>query len=345
MKPYANNLEHLLDELSRIDLMVQSYLEKVLESFPGAGDEFRGLYVSEAEIEQIQKNPGIGGQQVVADARIERHKVIEAIIEAIREEINARKIESLRKGTELRLHILSELFGLDPFEMDILLIGLAPELDLKYEKLYPYLQNDVNKKRPTVDLVLSMFIPAIEEKIKAREYFLPDASLRKNHLIHLLEGETNSSLSLISSFIKIDDRIVNFLLGYDDLDTRIGNFSALIKSKRSFEDLILPADFKSKLMNMAIWYSSNKLPLKLVFCGPLGSGKKSAAEAVCRVAGINLLVVNSRVLFEVQSLETSLENIDLIRREALLQNSALYLQAFDVVFDGKEAMNFAEALN
>lgn len=74
-------------------------------------------------------------------------------------------------------------------------------------------------------------------------------------------------------------------------------------------------------------------------------GKKSAAEAVCRVAGINLLVVNSRVLFEVQSLETSLENIDLIRREALLQNSALYLQAFDVVFDGKEAMNFAEALN
>ncbi|WP_394325977.1 hypothetical protein [Methanosarcina horonobensis] len=37
-------------------------------------------------------------------------------------------------------------FSLDPFEIDILLIGLAPELDLKYEKIYSYLQNDVTKK-------------------------------------------------------------------------------------------------------------------------------------------------------------------------------------------------------
>jgi hypothetical protein len=151
MKPYTNNLEHLLDELSRIDLIVRNYLENVLENFPG--DEFRGIYVSEAEIEQIQRNPGIRSQQIISDLIIERLKVIDAI----KKKINSRKMESLKKGTELRLHTLSELFGLDSFEEDILLIGLAPELDLKYEKLYSYLQNDVTKKKPSVDLVITCF--------------------------------------------------------------------------------------------------------------------------------------------------------------------------------------------
>ena len=147
MKPYTDNLEHLLDELSRIDLLMRSYLENLQENFPEAGDELRGLYISEAEIEWIQRNPGFGSiQGTLSDLRIESLKKINLL----RKEINAKEEESLKKGRELRLHILSELFGLDSFEIDILLIGLVPELDLKYEKLYSYLQNDVTKKKPTI---------------------------------------------------------------------------------------------------------------------------------------------------------------------------------------------------
>ena len=95
MKPYADNLEHLLDELSRIDLLMQSYLENLQENFPGAGDELRGLYISEAEIEWIQRNPGFGSKQgTMPDLRIESLKEINAI----RKEIDARKEESLKKG-------------------------------------------------------------------------------------------------------------------------------------------------------------------------------------------------------------------------------------------------------
>jgi hypothetical protein len=73
MKPYENNLEHLLDELFRIDLLVRSYLEILREDLPEAVDEFRGLYISEAEIEQIQKNPGFGSRQgMLQELRIER---------------------------------------------------------------------------------------------------------------------------------------------------------------------------------------------------------------------------------------------------------------------------------
>ena len=337
MKPYTDNLEHLLDELSRIDLLMRSYLENLQENFPEAGDELRGLYISEAEIEQIQRNPGFGSRQrILPDIRIERLKEINSV----RKEIDARKGESLKRGRELRLHTLSELFGLDPFEIDILLIGLAPELDLKYEKLYSYLQNDVTKKKPTVDLVLNLPFSTIEEKIRAREYFSPAAPLLKNHIVHLSEGETSAGLSLISRFIKIDERIINFLLGFDEPDLKIRNYSYVVKPQRSFESLILPADFKSRLMSIASWRSEKKLPLKLLFCGPPGSGKKTAAEAVCREAGINLLVVDSKVLLEGRYPETA----HLIMREALLQNSALYLQAFDAFLEDKESRNSPEFL-
>ena len=56
----------------------------------------------------------------------------------------------------LRLDRLARLFGLSTLDIDILLICLAPELDNRYERLYAYLQDDVTRKRPSVDLVFNL---------------------------------------------------------------------------------------------------------------------------------------------------------------------------------------------
>jgi hypothetical protein len=132
MKPY-DNIEYLLDELSIIDLLIRNYLENLQDELPEIIDEFRGLYISEVDIQQIQRNPGLGSRQGVRqNIKTERlHEIAE-----IRKGINIKKMESLKISQELRLHTLSELFGLDSFEIDIILVGLAPELDLKYEKLF-----------------------------------------------------------------------------------------------------------------------------------------------------------------------------------------------------------------
>ena len=49
--------------------------------------------------------------------------------------ISRKKVESLKRKIDLRLHSLSELFSLTPFETDVLLIGIAPELDGRFAKL------------------------------------------------------------------------------------------------------------------------------------------------------------------------------------------------------------------
>ena len=166
----------------------------------------------------------------------------------------------------------------------------------------------------------------------------------KNYLIFLNRSEENGfpeeRESLIPSSIKVDERIINFLLGLDKSNLKIKDFFYVIKPKRSFENLVLPADLKSTLTNMASLYRGNKFPRKLLFFGSSGSGKKATAEAICRDAGINLLVVDLKVLLEGKFPETAY----LIIREALLQNSALYIQASDLFIADKESRNFPEFL-
>ncbi len=336
MTPYADNLEYLLDELFRIDRLICIYLERVRADLSEHMDEFMGLYISEEEVQKLQKSPGLGGgPSIQSDPRMEE-------IEDMRRDINNRKLESLKNGRKLRLHTLSELFSLDTFEIDVLLFGLAPELELKYEKLYSYLQNDVTKKRMGVDLALNLLCPTIEAKLKSRAYFSPAAPLLKNHLIYLAGKEANGysegQQSLISTFIKIDERIVNFLLGFDELDLRIRDFSHLLKVNRSFEALILPEDLQKRLKDSVNWHIHNKNPLKLLFKGPYGSGKKTVAEAACRELGTDLLIVDSKVLLENHSQDDYFPEIaSLVLREALLQGAALYFEEFDLLLAENEA--------
>ncbi|MDP3103091.1 MAG: hypothetical protein Q8M95_00615 [Candidatus Methanoperedens sp.] len=52
---YQNNLEHLLEELYRIDLMVRANLKNSVTGQDA--DDFQGLYISEKEVNSILQNP------------------------------------------------------------------------------------------------------------------------------------------------------------------------------------------------------------------------------------------------------------------------------------------------
>ena len=75
----------------------------------------------------------------------------------------------------LRLVRLSEQFGWEPFDRDAFLICAAPFLDLKYERLYGYLQDDVTRKRPTVNLILDLLCPAGAERFEKLAHFEAEA--------------------------------------------------------------------------------------------------------------------------------------------------------------------------
>ncbi|MCX9010218.1 MAG: ATP-binding protein [Candidatus Methanoperedens sp.] len=327
---YENSLEHLLDELRRVDLIIHSRIERWRSEQRTEIDDLRGLYISEDEVDAILQTPsGELEKGIYPDPVSER-------IEAAAGEINRKKAESLKQGKELRLHILSELFHLNAFEIDILLICLASELELRYEKLYSYLQDDVTKKRPSVDLVINLLCSSLEEKFRARRCFSPAAPLIKSRIIYL---SGDSHLPLLSRHIKVDERIISFLLGADEVDQSIRDFSTIIEPKRFFEEIISADDTKDALPGLIKRQSGKKIPM-FFFHGPYGTGKKMTAEAVCRELGLSLLVVDSKYL---KGSEAS-ENLKLVIREALLQKSSVYLEGFDFLV-GKDTEAGVNAVN
>lgn len=327
MAVYENNLEHLLEELHRIDRMVNLHI-RILKDGNGEGtDDFRGLYISEDEVNTILETPPYEFKSGVnKDPELEKIRILAS-------EINRKKIESINNGKELRLHILSELFHLQRFEVDTILIGLASELDLRYEKLYSYIQNDVTKKRPTVDLVIKLLCGSVEERFRAREYFSSAAPLNRNRLVNLIgDGQETS---LLSKSIKIDERIINYLIGADGIDRTLENFSSIINPKRSFNDVIFEDGHKDRLINLIEQNSGSKTQLMFFFHGSSGTGKKMMAEAICRKLGKSLLLVNSKGLMKDEPFET----LGVILREALLQNSCVYLEGVDALWKEKDGLN------
>lgn len=59
-------------------------------------------------------------------------------------------------------------YQLTAFDLDAVLISLAPEFDLRYGRVYAYLQDDLRRRRPSVDLVLDLLCGSAEEKRRDR---------------------------------------------------------------------------------------------------------------------------------------------------------------------------------
>ena len=61
-----------------------------------------------------------------------------------------------------------------------MLIVVAPEIDLRYERVYGYLQDDVTRRRPTVDLALDLVSRTAQEKLAHRALFGSGAPLTRS---------------------------------------------------------------------------------------------------------------------------------------------------------------------
>jgi len=320
MSIYNSNLEHIRDELYRIEQIVRLHLDDYRTEQQMSANNFRGLFISRDEVDAILQTT-LYGHGADACSAIEHRE-----IETLTREIAKKKIESIEKGKELRLPLLEELFHLTPFEMDVLVISLAPELDLRYEKLYAYLQDDVTRKQPSVDLVLGLLC-STEDRFAAINYFSPDVPLIRNRLVHVASPRPDDQVPLLSRFIKVDDRIIYFLLGSDEVDDRIRSFSYMVDMRNRFEDLILSDDEKNRLSSLIKWHSRTETPAIFFFHGPYGTGKKMASEVVCNELKLPLLMVDMKAVIGGESSET----MGIILREALLQRSSVCLEGFDAV--------------
>jgi AAA+ superfamily predicted ATPase len=334
MGVYADTLGHLLAEMERIDLLLRSQVTRA-RSVIAKDEQFQGLYISEEELDRLLAKP-IGVPSWVLAAGTYAPRTTDALAR-LDQEIADMVAASLERGAQLRLPRLAALYGLDAFDIDCLLICLAPELDLRYERIYAYLQDDVTKKRPSVDLILGLLSPSPREKLAGRHRFASAAPLLRYRLIELFEDPSQVRPPLLAQYLKIDDRVASYLLGSDAIDARIRPYTRLVKPIVSLEQLPLDVDVQNRLQSF-VGARTEDEPVVLYLQGPYGTGKRSVGEALCQHTDRLLLQVDvEHLLASGDALFRTA--LDLLRREAVLQRGVLFFNGFDqLLIDGRKAL-------
>ncbi|HEU4510760.1 MAG TPA: hypothetical protein VFR78_21195, partial [Pyrinomonadaceae bacterium] len=331
---YANSWDHLSDELQRLDLLIRLQLFRQRRRQPSNPlDQFRGLVVTETEVESLlaDEDP----EDEFDPGRAEEYSLVAALAQ-IEIEIAEREKQSERHETYLSLPHLSRLFQLTPFQQNVLLLALAPQLDRKYEKLYAYLQDDVTRKAPTVDLAMTLFLGTDEQRLEARSAFDPSGALLKFRLLQMPENESEMT-PLLSRQLKLDDRMVNFFLDSNRPEAHLERALKLSAPKRDSDSRL--GKEKEQQYVRAFIQSSSLAENIIVHChGTCRAAKEAFAEAVAGDLNQRLLIADVAQMIEGT---VPFENaVWLTGREALLQPAVLCLDNFDVL-NGEDVLSRA----
>ena len=313
--PFADAADHLAASFGWLQRLLAWQVDLTRLTFGAlADDAYRGLYIPEQEAEHLSTAPR--HQPLPPEFRDRRLALAEE-----RETLAELARVSVAAGVNLPLERLAERFNLGRFERDVLLLALASEEDLRFERLFAFVQDDVTRKRPSVDLAFRLLLLDPTERPLARAAFSPDAPLIRNHLIELFE-EGQRFPPLLARFIKADDRIVAEVLGDGAslLDPQLGDALGFRRPVRRLDDLVLRQDLIDRLRRAAA-LAVNGRGLVLGLLGGYGSGRRAIAEAICGELGLPLVTVDMDTLTaeDIDPTEAALR----ATREARLRGAAL----------------------
>lgn len=217
--------------------------------------------------------------------------------------------------------VLCEAFHLSTFERHVVLLCAGIELDSSFPARCAAAHGDPRKTYPTFGLALAVLGNAHWSALA------PSAPLRRWRLIEIGNGD-----SLVSSPLRIDERVLNFLTGVDALDERL---SALVEPSLGASSL--PASQEAVATAIAtLWRESAEFPL-VQLTGPDDSGRRQVAAQCCEALGLSLYRLRSP---DVPAGAAERERLArLWEREAVLRHGALLIEA-----DAADAADVARVL-
>lgn len=209
------------------------------------------------------------------------------------------------------LDILCDSFGLSPFERDILLLCAGVEMDTEFFSLCSALQGD-RVTYPTFSLAMAGLPDPHWSAI------LPGAPLRYWRLIEVGNGS-----SLVTSHLRIDERILHYLAGLHCIDERLVSLTVPVKSNIC----ISPSHVKIAQKIALAWTNTSRQPV-IQLCGSETQEKKNVAGVASEYMGSLLRTVPAS--FIPDRPEELSEFVRLWEREAILNKLILLVDCDDL---------------
>ncbi|MGA7934473.1 MAG: ATP-binding protein, partial [Kovacikia sp.] len=216
------------------------------------------------------------------------------------------------------LRLLEQQFGLSGFEREIVLLCAAMELDKHAAnlcaQLYPY------QPYPTVALALSLFEAPAWDAL---------SSERPLRYWQLIEINQPGAQPLVTSALRADERIVNYLKGLNPLDDLLMPF--LIPFEATLAQVELPPSQRATVATITRYLEQKSPNASLPAIQLLGNdrlSKQLIAWFAARELGLHLYCLPEELLpTQASELETLTR---LWQRESLLLPLALYLDAQEI---------------
>ncbi len=316
--PYRNDVEYLEDQLHRLELRI--------------------------DIKLADKNRSRGEAGLPNETDIHQSTPAEAVRLACLDHEIALKIEATRKaGRSVALERVVEEYALDAFERDLLVLALAPNLDLKFADLYDRVAYKFRGR--SIDTALSILCSSLAEKVAARRYFMFGSRLLDHHLLLIERDRYRAEEDILNLELKLPRRVMSLILGSEALDESLASFSKLIDPTIELDQVVLPTLIKSRIVRTvenhdeflhkrSEWGFDKVISygrgIILLFAGAPGTGKTMMANALAKHLGKRLLLVDAERLYDrVHTVESNIENVF---REAKLQNSVLFFDECEMLF-------------
>ncbi len=261
-------LDVLSEELVRLDLLLHREILRLRARYQLSLDEFRGLYISDQHVDGLLQTAA-RGKVPTDDAR-----TLTARAGLLLGEMAVRDMRSPASCPWVQF---ARRLDLSRSERDLLLLALAPELDAKYETLYAYLNNDVTRKLPSLELAARLFADTPDERLSLRRLMSPSHTLASLDALEFTPSTSETPRA--QRGLRVAQPLIDWLLGFGYEDQRLNGICRAPKSAGSWQ--YAPASV-ADLMLSAVSESltaGQDVPLLVLLAS-------SASEAVG--AGVNL---------------------------------------------------------
>jgi len=322
VEPFLDSRQQILAGLAYVDLRVRWAVARARAHGLDPEDEFRGLYISEEQIDNLLGYE-LGSLWPHANGQMAGMEQWPPLLTEARSQWQSR----CDAADHLLLSNLIQTFELSPAEADVLLVVLAPELDPRYERLFAYLQDDVTKKRPSVDLVLNLLTDSFDQKLQMRRLVTDDSRLLRSQLIIRYADGGGREPSLLSQYLRPAARVVEHLLDQPGLDEQL-KASAVLYYPVQEEPWLDPTLLEQITISLKAEPETGLYPM-FCFQGGYGVGKLAAAEYAAVRLDRPLLKIDLDLL---TNGELGLQGgLHLALRDARLLGAVIYLTGWDSV--------------
>ena len=295
----------LLPWLQWLDRTLEEAMKAARRAYgdEAAADPYRGLYITHAEFENLL---ALGPQAP---------PLVLGATGAVRSETGFTADLAAR-------------FGLDTFELCAVIIALAPELDSRYERLYAYLQDDVTRRRPSVELILNLLCRSAEEKLERRTVFAPDGRLTRHGLLRVA-AEISPDATFLSRAVRVEEGLLRRLLTQQPAPAELRGIAKLSQPKHDFDEPLGDERTWRSLGELVRRAETRREPLRVYLSGENEGTKLHLAEAAATLRGAPLLSLAIDAL-AARSGDFD-EMLRAASREAGLRGAVLLLKGMDAL--------------